>query len=234
MFDFSNECFIVVGVVNAPAQLNSDDYSQEATRRRLLNAAGEVFGRVGFERATVREICQAAGTNIASIKYHFGGKFQLYEAVFGFWFDAAIEKFPIDLGQSDARTDRQRLRAFVFMLLSRLMAPGKPAWHGKLIAREMADPTGVFESAIRSTIRPVIGQLSPIVHSICGDLPKTTLERAALSVIAQCVFYQHGRPVLERVFPHHVNHPDLGGLADHIARFSYAGLRALREKGEHP
>lgn len=213
------------------SELRSDDYSHEVTRRRLLNAAGEVFGRVGFERATVREICQAAGANIASIKYHFGGKFQLYEAVFGFWFDAAIEKFPVDLGQAEARNDRQRLRAFIYMLLSRLMAPGKPAWHGKIIAREMAEPTGVFETAIKSTIRPVVAQLHPIILAVCGELPKTTLERAMLSVIAQCVFYQHGRPVLERVFPHHVTHPDLDALADHITEFSYAGLRALREKG---
>jgi AcrR family transcriptional regulator len=212
----------------------SNDYEHEATRKRLLDAAGEVFGRVGFERATVREICEAAGTNIASIKYHFGGKFQLYEAVFGFWFDAAIEKFPVDLGQAEARNDRQRLRAFIFMMLSRLMGPGKPAWHGRLIAREMAEPTGVFETAIKGTIRPVLAQLVPILHGICGELPKMKFERALLSVIAQCVFYQHGRPVLERVFPAHVTNPDLEQLADHIAEFSYAGLRSLREKEVRP
>ena len=217
-------------MADAAKMSNSNDYEQEATRKRLLNAAGEVFGRVGYERATVREICQAAGANIASIKYHFGGKFQLYEAVFGFWFEAAIEQFPVDMGQADARTDKQRLRAFVFMILSRLISPGKPAWHGRHIAREMAEPTGVFETAVKNTIRPVLGQLVAILQSICGDLPKVKFERALLSIVAQCVFYQHGRPVLERVFPAHVTHPDLDELADHITEFSYAGLRALREK----
>lgn len=211
-----------------------NDYEQEATRKRLLNAAGEVFGRVGYERATVREICEAAGTNIASIKYHFGGKFGLYEAVFGFWFEHAVQKYPVDMGQAEAKTDKQRLRAFILMMLSRLMGPGKPAWHGKIIAREMAEPTGVFETAIKSTIRPVFGQLIPIIQNICGELPKMKFERAMLSVIAQCVFYQHGRPVLERVFPAHVTDPDLDELADHIAEFSYAGLRALREKEGRP
>lgn len=207
---------------------------QEITRKRLLNAAGDVFGRVGFEQATVREICHVAGANIAAIKYHFGGKYQLYEAVFAYWFDAAIAKYPVDMGQADARTDKQKLRAFIYMMLCRLLAPGKPDWHGRLIAREMVEPTGVFEAAIKNTIRPALGQLVPIVQAIVGELPKMTFERAMHSVISQIVFYQHARPVLEKVFPHHVNQPDIDQLADHIADFSYAGLRQLRVKGGQP
>lgn len=210
-------------------QIKGDDFEREATRKRLLSAAGEVFGRVGFEKATVRDICLAADTNVASVKYHFGGKYQLYEAVFAFWFEAAIAKYPTDLGQAEARNDKQRLRAFFYMMLSRLIGPGKPAWHGKLIAREMADPTGIFDAAIKTAIRPTLMQLTAIVQSITGELSKVKLERAVLGVVAQCVFYQHARPVLERVFPHHITNPDIDAMADQLAEFSYAGLRALRD-----
>ena len=51
----------------------------DATRDRLLMAAGEVFAEKGFDKATVREICQAANVqNIAAVNYYFGDKERLY------------------------------------------------------------------------------------------------------------------------------------------------------------
>ena len=37
------------------------------TRRRLLEAAGEVFAEHGFRAATVQEICRRADANIAAV-----------------------------------------------------------------------------------------------------------------------------------------------------------------------
>jgi AcrR family transcriptional regulator len=52
------------------------------TRRRLLEAALEVFTAEGFRNATIQQICARAGANIAAAHYHFGGKEELYAAVF--------------------------------------------------------------------------------------------------------------------------------------------------------
>src|SRR3984893_2334354 len=43
------------------------------TRARLIEAALDVFGRLGLEGATTREIGKQAGVNLAAIVYHFGG-----------------------------------------------------------------------------------------------------------------------------------------------------------------
>src|SRR5438105_5051392 len=51
------------------------------TRAELIEAALDVFGRLGFEGATTRMIAKAAGANLAAILYHFGGKEALYLAV---------------------------------------------------------------------------------------------------------------------------------------------------------
>jgi len=58
----------------------SNDRS-EVTRQRLIEAGMDLFARVGYEATTTRALADAAGTNLAAIPYHFGGKDGLYLAV---------------------------------------------------------------------------------------------------------------------------------------------------------
>jgi len=52
------------------------------TRRRLLEAAVEVFAEDGFRNATIERICRRARANIAAAHYYFGDKQGLYTALF--------------------------------------------------------------------------------------------------------------------------------------------------------
>lgn len=53
---------------------------------RLMAAAKKLFAREGFEAASVRQICEEAGANVALVSYHFGGKEQLFKAIFDHYF----------------------------------------------------------------------------------------------------------------------------------------------------
>ena len=53
----------------------------DATRARLIDAAGQVFADHGFQAATIRDICTRAGANVAAVNYHFRDKAGLYLAV---------------------------------------------------------------------------------------------------------------------------------------------------------
>ena len=44
------------------------------TREQILNAAWDLFAERGFEDVSVRDVTNAAGVNLASVSYHFGGK----------------------------------------------------------------------------------------------------------------------------------------------------------------
>lgn len=53
-----------------------------ATRSALLAAAREVFAQSGFAEASIAEVVGRAGASVGSLYHHFGGKSELYLALF--------------------------------------------------------------------------------------------------------------------------------------------------------
>jgi AcrR family transcriptional regulator len=51
------------------------------TQRALLDAAREVFVEQGFADASIAEVVQRAGSSVGSLYHHFGGKSELYVAL---------------------------------------------------------------------------------------------------------------------------------------------------------
>ena len=208
------------------------DAIQAQTRQQLLEAAGAVFAEVGFRAATVREICLRAGANIAAVNYHFGDKERLYLEVLRYAQTRALEKYPADLGLKTGALAEQRLKAFVHSFLLRLLETGPMAWHGKLIAREMIDPTSALDAVVREKIRPQSEQLAKIVRALLGrGVSEGQVRLCCFSIVSQCLFYHHCRPVVARLFPAQKFSPrDIEKIADHITQFSLAALQPHSKK----
>jgi len=51
------------------------------TQRALLDAAREVFTRQGFADASIAEVVERAGSSVGSLYHHFGGKSELFLAL---------------------------------------------------------------------------------------------------------------------------------------------------------
>jgi len=202
------------------------------TQESLLNAAGEIFAEKGFRQATVREICQKAGANVAAVNYHFGGKEELYKAVMRHWFLVARDKFPLIQAVEEKTTPEEKLHTFIWMLLHRLLGCGAPAWHGKLMAMELVEPTSVIDELIEIVVRPQM----ELLHSIVGDLlgnpdDEEAIELYRNSIVGQCMFYRHAQAVIRRFSPQRVfDEAELEKLADHISRFSLQAIRARISK----
>jgi len=197
------------------------------TRERLLQAAGLVFSEAGFRAATVRDIVRrAGGANIAAVNYHFRDKEGLYAAVLEHFAREAVAKYPPHGGLPPDASPEQQLHAFVRALLLRVFDQGHQSIHGKLMAREMIEPTRALDRIVEQMIRPLYGRLCAIVKSLAG--PRVSLARieaSAKSVVGQCLFYKHCSPVLERLEGRRPDHRDLDALADHIVAFSLHGIR---------
>jgi AcrR family transcriptional regulator len=201
-----------------------------ATRQQILEAAGEVFAELGFRVATVREICHRANANVAAVNYHFGDKETLYAEVLRYSQEQAHEKNPPLLGVAPTASPEEKLRAFIHSFLLRIFAAGPIAWHGKLMSREMVDPTAALDSIITEKIRPLAEQLRGLVAEILDRPPADeTVRLCSFSIVSQCVFYHHCRPVLTRLYPQQPPLDTLGAarLAEHITRFSLAALQHL-------
>jgi AcrR family transcriptional regulator len=214
--------------------LTMQSFTTEAiqeTRQRLLEAAGEVFAERGFRAATVRDICQRAQANVAAVNYYFGDKEHLYTAVLKYAFSSSLQKHPPLLGLDSNASPEQRLRAYIHSFLLRCLGDGSPAWLGKLMAREMAEPTHALDILIHEAFRPLFDLLMSIVRELLGPRAHLTeVQLCADSIIAQCLHYQHARPVLVRFDPGLKF--DLGNIehwAEHIAEFSLAALRQFAQ-----
>lgn len=199
----------------------------ERTEKRLLEAAGEIFAELGYRAATVRQICERAGANIAAVNYHFGDKEGLYMAVLRSVPMAHAEKYPSDPGLSADATPEERLAAYIRSLVHRVFDEGRPGWHTKIMAREMIEPTRALDTLVEEVARPVHQELASIIGDLLGcAATEEAVRLCTLSVLSQCVYYHRARQVLTRLYPEQKYGPEeIDGLADHITRFSLAALK---------
>ena len=59
---------------------NGHELRSAETRARLIDAAIEIFGEMGYEAASTRELANKGLVNMSAITYHFCGKRELYLA----------------------------------------------------------------------------------------------------------------------------------------------------------
>lgn len=211
------------------------------TRQRLLDAAGEVFADRGFRDATVREICAKAGANVAAVNYHFRDKEGLYQEVLRYAdrcaaeFRARAEQFAqVGAAPLGAAGAESRLRAFIAAYVAAMLDTGRPSWHGRLIAREMADPSPMLDRIIDENIRPRSELLSEILAELLGPAATPQLiARCKFSIIGQCLIYHCGRHVVERLHPDcALRESSVDAVAAHIVEFSLSAIAAIRARHE--
>ena len=193
----------------------------KATPMRLLDAAGPIFAEKGLREATVREICDQAGVNVAAIHYHFGDMEQLYVATVRRARGLREARHPIPKWDP-SQSAEVRLHVFIKTILQRMLDPHAP-WQVRLLMREILQPTEACRALVEDYFRPEFEQLLSIVKELLPERT-TALEcrRVAFSVMGQCVVYRLADSVIREILPPGEYQSDfqITDLARHIATFS--------------
>ena len=182
----------------APAEGRGD-----ATRLALIYAALDLFGAKGFEASSTRAVAAAAGANLGSIAYHFGGKEGLrlacadhvVETIRGF-IGPTLAAGPAPLTPAEARALLERvLAAFVAFMVVRPEAQSI----ARFVVREMFEPTEAFERIYAEAFAPMHERLCAVWAAATGlkaDAPATKL--ATLAMLGQILYFRVARRVALR------------------------------------
>ncbi len=216
-----------------PAKLSTPrstaELAHDDPRRKLIEAASEVFAEVGYQAATVREICRRAGQNVAAVNYHFGDKYGLYTQILQDEVESYSASFPEKL--LDRLPPEEAIRVFVQNVLRHIGNADRPAWHTKVMMHELGVPTQGLGAVVELIIRPKLMTLAGIVSRFIGLPPTHSKTRLCVhSVIGQIVHFVHGRPALAFLWPDwKIDAAELEVIANHIADFSIAALKSIKK-----
>jgi AcrR family transcriptional regulator len=206
-----------------------DNAASQETRRKLIDAAGQVFAERGLHAATLQEITDRAGVNKAAVNYHFRDKQELY---------AAVVRHCLSFSDAGPAPQEMRgspeacLRALITHIIREILDPSKPPWRAAIINHELAQPTAALDAVMDELIAPRSQLQRDIVRRILG--PRASEEKVArvtLSIFSQCLIYLHDRRIMARLHPilaQDDSKPE--EIARHIAEFSLAALRSTRRR----
>jgi AcrR family transcriptional regulator len=208
--------------------------SHKSVQERLLDAAEELFCEKGFEATSVRDLASAAGCNVASVNYYFGGKDKLYVEVWRRHLlrmrDMRIASIERVMSQTGGKpTLEELLRSYSNAFLEPLIEGEKSFRFIRLMAREMIDrhlPEGMF---VKEMILPVMTALQKAIVQICPGLKEPEVQLVILSVVGQLMHVVAAETMFEQSGEMGVPRFGLSEIVEHIVAFSAAGIRAYAE-----
>ena len=160
----------------------------EATRARILEAAGELFAAHGYAEAASKAIAARAEVDLASINYHFGSRSGFYQAVLAEAHRRLMDVADLQrLAQSRlAATDK--LRAVIGHLVGNALS-GAENWHISVLTAEILAPSSHIQVLFESEIPRKIAVVMAIASDISGipqDDPRCNAACSASSRPACC------------------------------------------------
>lgn len=189
-------------------------YSNE-TRQRIIDAAHISFSKSGFDATSIRQIVALAGTNIASVNYHFGGKDALYTAVIEKNFEVISRNFENAFENISAENFDTEFRAFIARRISAGLRD-IPDQISRMIGWELINPKLDIIDILENKLEPTRDQLITLLEPLFG--PQTTKAQKTFAARWFFVYTAPPPPLIEAFW-------DLVGPDPDDATIEQASLR---------
>lgn len=206
--------------------------NDDSTKQRILLAAGPIFAEKGYRGSTIRDICEAADVNLASINYYFGDKQKLYIEAVKAARQMRLSEYPSSRPAMGLAPEQQ-LKEFIRLLLNRLVATQNAPWQVKLLGREFMEPSEGCRSLIEEFIRPVFKILLMIVSQLMEQkVDQHQLDKIGFSIIGQCLHYRCASEMITMFVGKEdfATHYGSDQLADHITTFTLGAIEKIKNE----
>ena len=198
----------------------------DATRKQILQAAGELFATTGYAEITNKAIAALAQVDLASINYHFSTRNGLYQAVLTEAHHRLIDLADLRQLAEGELPPTSKFKVLIEQLV-RLATSEPQSWHLRVLAREVLAPTSHLQVLFQNEALPkmlLVKRLLSEITAMPADDPALT--RCLLSVAAPCLMLLVGG----RTFPgpmQEIFQMPPEAIASHLYRFALGGLQAI-------
>jgi AcrR family transcriptional regulator len=196
------------------------EQTKQQNRRAILDAARQVFGDLGYEAATVRDIIRRTNLSVGAFYNYYRSKEEVYEALSD---DGARRFRPILRAQHDAATDFTSYVRGAITAYFNFLVEDEAAWQSGAVAADQRHPhvrsetpemKAVFEE-VRSSLADVLERreglkvdteyMAAACIAIAREIGDRMLERRPIDVEAAVEFAVRmilgGLPALPRLEP---------------------------------
>lgn len=199
---------------------------------KLVEAAEKLFAANGFDVVSVRDITQAAGSNVAAVNYHFGSRDGLVAVVMTRYLTPVNEARLARLDAVERNWVGQAvpveevIDAFVRPLITRTGTSDlSEALYFKLVGRIFSMPNETLPAGVAAQVRVVIERfIRALGMSLSSLKEEELLWRLHFVVGAMIHLLIHGETV-ERVSQGTAGTPDMEAGVARLLGFAVAGLR---------
>ncbi|MHC4430992.1 MAG: CerR family C-terminal domain-containing protein [Planctomycetota bacterium] len=212
-------------------QRSALDNSAGTVRDRLLGAAEQLFAEQGYDGTSIRDLAAAAGCNIASVNYYFGGKEKLYVEIWRRHLlvlrDTRVASIDKVLSESGGKPDLENLlRSFAHSFIGPLVDENEGPRLIRLMAREMINPHLPANVFAEEVIMPTLSAMQNALSKACPELAESKIPLVVFSLVGQLVHTIRFKTMLGSMDDETLPKFEPAEVIDHIVAFTAAGIRA--------
>ena len=207
----------------------------EGTARDLIDAAIHVIGTKGFAAASTREIAKAAGTNVASIAYHFGNKEGLRQACareFAARIGAIVQVAQVT--EPETPDEAAKLLGDTIERMGRvLIADGEMRAMVAFVLREVAEDGPGADALYTALALPMHSRLCRLWAIASGEEAESdAVKLRVFSFIGQLVYFRIGAPIVARRLGWDAIGPDEAERIARVLRGNFDAVLARARKAD--